>query len=349
MHSARTATLATAFLAAVATVAVVRDVPPAASELVRPPGPIRGVALGSDTGLRLLVADNPPFVLDVDRATTTRVTGVSKAAFVVLWVVAVGGREAVAVADSAPAARLYGIRGASARVARLGTGTQAWADAGGRAAWILSRVGRSRCRMRLSALDGRLLRRPQPFPCPTFNDPSAGSLGLVVNGRQIVSPRTGRTVLRTDAPVVAAVGRKLVLRQGPRALALLDAASGITRRLGWPSSLSRLDQPAADPRGRYIALAFADPAWHGGGRQVMDIWLLDALTGRLAQLPGMPAFVSLKSTSIAWSDDGRLVLLGEDRSRKFVAVWRPGQPRLPVKTLQFPERRSGSDTFASLR
>ena len=91
----------------------------------------------------------------------------------------------------------------------------------------------------------------------------------------------------------------------------------------WPSILPWLDQPAADPSGRFVALAFAAPAWTGG-RQVSDVWLLDVRSGALTQLPSMPAFVSLKATSIAWTHDGRLVLLGESGGRDVVAVWRPG-------------------------
>jgi hypothetical protein len=64
----------------------------------------------------------------------------------------------------------------------------------------------------------------------------------------------------------------------------------------------------------------------------------------------MPAFVSLKRTSMAWADDGRLVLLGETNGKDVVAVWRPGQRRLGIKTLSLPDRKdSGSDSFAVLR
>jgi hypothetical protein len=62
----------------------------------------------------------------------------------------------------------------------------------------------------------------------------------------------------------------------------------------------------------------------------------------------MPAFVALKRTNIAWTADGRLVLLGES-GRPLVAVWRPGDRRLAVKRVRLPERTSGSDSFAVLR
>jgi hypothetical protein len=77
----------------------------------------------------------------------------------------------------------------------------------------------------------------------------------------------------------------------------------------------------------------------------MDVWLLDTQTARLTQLPGMPVIVPLKATSIAWSTDGRLVLLSDD----VVAVWRPGEPQLSVRRITLPQRDGGSDSFAVLR
>jgi hypothetical protein len=97
-----------------------------------------------------------------------------------------------------------------------------------------------------------------------------------------------------------------------------------------------------------VALAFADPAWGGEGKQVFDVWLLDTETARMTHLPGMPAVVSLKRTSMAWTDDGRLVLLAESDGRDVVAVWRPGHRRLAVKDVRLPQRSGGSDSFAPI-
>jgi hypothetical protein len=80
----------------------------------------------------------------------------------------------------------------------------------------------------------------------------------------------------------------------------------------------------------------------------MDVWLLDTRTGALTHLPGMPAFVDLKFTSMEWTRDGRLVVLGESRGRGFVAVWRAGAAKLQVKRVRLPLRTSGSDSFAPL-
>jgi hypothetical protein len=77
--------------------------------------------------------------------------------------------------------------------------------------------------------------------------------------------------------------------------------------------------------------------------------VFDTETGRLTHVPGMPAFVSLKLTSAAWARDGRLVVLGESGGRDVVALWRPGEEHLSVKSVQLPERGdSGSDSFAAL-
>jgi hypothetical protein len=43
------------------------------------------------------------------------------------------------------------------------------------------------------------------------------------------------------------------------------------------------------------------------------------------------------------------VLLGESGGKEVVAIWRPGDKRLRLKTVQLPERDGGSDSFAPLR
>ena len=119
-----------------------------------------------------------------------------------------------------------------------------------------------------------------------------------------------------------------------------DACVGPARSRGstksWPT------------RGARVALNFAVPFWPGGG-QALDVWVLDARTAKLSQVPGMPALVALKRTSIAWTDDARLVLLGESAGKEVVALWRPGQKRLAVKAVRLGRHSGYSDTFAPLR
>jgi hypothetical protein len=310
------------------------------------PVPLRGEPLRGKTGLRLVVADEPPFLLDVDANRVTRLRGVPKPRGGVTWVVGVAGRGAAVVADFGRELHVYGIAGPGARARSLGKARNVW-PADGRAVWLERSVGRSRCSLRRAGLDGRLLRAPRAFPCASRSD-VAGPLGLVVRRMLVLDPRTGRTVFRAPWGVLAVVQRYLVLAGPGRQFTLVDPSSGFEKAFSWPSILASMDEPAVDPRGRYVALAFADPAWQGGGEQALDVWVLDTSTSELTQVPGMPAFVGLKRTSMAWTDDGRLVLLAES-GRKVVAVWRPGQERLAVKTVRLPERAGGSDSFALLR
>ncbi len=316
------------------------------TDSAREPGPLRGVPLRGKTGLRLLVAAKRPFVLAVDTGRVTVVRSVRPVDPGTLSVEGVGGRAAVVVVGSPSRADIYAVR-SGGRVTRLGVGAGVAPDPNNRAVWIKSFVDRRRCELRQVGLDGRLMRARRPFACASTLAPG-GSLGLVVNRTRVLDPVTGRTVLRTRWGVIAAAGRKLVLAGPGKQFTLTDGVTRSERRLRWPSVLTGIGGAAVDPRGRFVALGFADPAWQGGEKQALDVWLLDMQTGSLAQLPGMPAFVSLKATSMAWTDDGRLVLLAEAGGREVVAVWRPGQTQLALKALRLPKRDSGSDTFAPL-
>ena len=91
------------------------------------PRPLRGVTLREKTGLRLLVANNPPFVLDVDSGRATPVTGLAKAPRAVVSVLA-AGQDAVVWLDRArrgrkvPQAALYVVRRGTTRATRLSGG-----------------------------------------------------------------------------------------------------------------------------------------------------------------------------------------------------------------------------------
>jgi len=320
------------------------------------PVPLAGVPLGRGTGLHLVVADKPPVVLDVDAGSVTPVRGVPSTRRGTVSIVGVGERAAVIVAEPVwRYGQLYAIRGSGARVARLGTGAEVVPAFDGRSVWVKRFVRPAHCTLRQVALDGRVTRTPKAFPCRSTIE-AAGSLGLVVNRTRIVDPLTGHTVFRTpldsfNVPfrIAAVAGAKVVLEDG-RELTLLDVTAGAQQRLPWPNTVGTLDQPAVDARGRFVALAFGNPSWTSEAGQAFDVWLLDTETGELTQLPDMPAFVALKRTSMVWTPDGRLVFLAESGGKDMVAVWRPGQPRLAVKTVRLPDRsKSGSDSFALLR
>jgi hypothetical protein len=307
------------------------------------PAPIRGPAISGKTGLRLLVADDPPFLLNVDSGRVSRVNGIPEARHGTVSVVGVSGRSAIVLARTDAAGRVYGVLGRSARVAPLGVGRLAWPGRDGVSAWIQA-VDGSRCTLRRVALGGRLVRARRPFPCATVTDPSAASLGIVVRRTSVFEPLTGRRTLRTRFGILAATGKTLVLAGPDRQLILRDGDSGRERRVPWPSTLGGLDEIAVDPSGWVVAVAFADPA-----AQVLDVWLLDVQSGLVAQLPGMPAVVELKRTSMAWTDDSRLVFLARSGGRDVVATWRLGRDWLAIKPMKLPERRGGSDSFALLR
>jgi hypothetical protein len=313
----------------------------------REPAPLHGAPLQAETGLRLVVAGERALDLDVDARTAVPVRGLPARYRGVLFVVGVGGRAVVVMTSSVSDQKIYAVRGRGARISYLGIGRAAVGSADGRSVWILRGAGRSQCSLRQVRLDGRQLRAPRSFPC-AGTILSGGSLGLVVNRVRLVDPQTGRTIQKTRWGVVAAAGKTLVLAGPGKQFTLLDAASRTERRLRWPSIVSGMDRPAVDPRGRFIALAFADPAWNGAGNQALDVWVLDTAKSELKHVPGMPAFVSLKRTNMAWTDDGRLVLLAESNGEQIVAVWQPGQRRLALKTVRL-KRTGGSDSFAPLR
>jgi hypothetical protein len=178
-----------------------------------------------------------------------------------------------------------------------------------------------------------------------------------VGPTRLVDPLTDRTVFRSPRdrldqrmPILAVAGRKVLLQDGSdRPLTLLDTAMGTRRQIDWPKTVGSLDAPAADIAGRRIAVAFANPSRTGAAGQASDVWILDTETATLTRLPGMPAFVALKWTNMAWTVDGRLVLVTKSADKQVVALWEPGQKRLHVKTVRLPNRNgASSDTFAIL-
>jgi hypothetical protein len=294
------------------------------------PGRLGGAPLKGRSGLRLLVAGAPPYVLDVDSGQVTRVGGLRLRRFPVVGVQGVG-RDAALWVDPGD---VYVVGHGSLRARRIGAGREVAADRGGRAVWLIEGSG-SDCALAEVSLTGRTLGRPRPVSCAARL--LAG--GALVDGPSVralpgVAPRRIAAPWAVAGPYV--LGSK-------RPLTLTDLRTGESRTFAWPSAIRFPDEAAAAPDGRHIALDFADPAYHSTGTQVMDAWLLDTRTGRLTQLPGMPAIVHLKFTSFAWAPDGRLVLLSQDAG--LVAVWRPGDARLAVRRVQLPRPSGGTDAF----
>jgi hypothetical protein len=325
----------------------------AAMAAFAPPGPLGGVPLTGPTGLRLLIANIPPLLLDVDSGRITRISGLDLGSAPVLGVRPVG-KDAIVWLDQAvrqrvPRAEIYVIRHGRTGASRLATAWEVAPAADGAAVWLKSYKDARHCTLREVALDGRQRRSPRSVPCST-RLVDAGGGALLVRGRSVIDPKSGRTLLRGGR--VWAMAGNFVLTvagsQGP--LTLSDLRTGEHRRFRYPSQIGGqggTDESAVQRKGRFVALSFSDPAYEFSGTQVTDVWLLDTTNRRLRHLPDMPAAVSLKFTSMSWSSNGRLVILAETdhQQRKVVAIWRPGQKRIGVRSVPLPARNGGSDSF----
>jgi hypothetical protein len=323
-----------------------------AARLAVPPA-LHGVRLAGPTGLRLLVSGDPPYVLNVDTGEVTPVTGLNASGNPVLSVLAVGADAVVwldrrAALGSIPRAEIYVVRHGTATATRIATGWQVAPAAGGRAIWLVSFTDAHHCTLAELGLDGRVRQPGRPIGC-SAQLLDTGSGAVLVRGRQVVDPATGRTLLAARGLWAIAGGRALSSSGAGGPLTLTDLRTGMRWRLAWPSRIGGTDQAVVRPHGRLIALDFADAAYGEGGTQVTDVWLLDPATRRFHHLPDMPAAVNLKFTSMAWSSDGRLVMLaqtnGPSGPRNLVAVWKPGQRQIALRPVRLPARNNGSDTF----
>src|SRR5205823_10424933 len=94
----------------------------AGSALAAQPSPLRGVPLVGQTGLRLLVAADPPFVLDVDTGSVSPIAGLQVRDRPVLSVRAVGKDAVVWLARrtrGVPRAEIYVVRRGAREATRL--------------------------------------------------------------------------------------------------------------------------------------------------------------------------------------------------------------------------------------
>src|SRR5581483_8529484 len=295
------------------------------------PGPLRGAPLSRHTGIELLVSADPPFVLDVDSGRVTPVTGIDVGDRPVLSVVGVGANANVWVdrhGRGRPSAELYVVRGGRTRATRLGNGWDVVPARDGHAVWVKSYLGRGRCTLRELRLDGSTLRAARPVACST-RLVDAGGRPVLARPASVADPATRTTFLHVGG-VQAITGHVALTGDAHSGLSLVDLRSGRRTRLAWPGLAGGFDQAAVDPQSGRIAVSFSDPAWQGGGVQVTDVWLLDPSTRRFRHVPGFPAAVRLKFTSMAWTADGRLVLVAESGGNDVVVVWRPGARRLTV-------------------
>ena len=204
------------------------------------PGPLHGVPLTGATNLVLLVSADPAFLLDVDTGRVTPVKGLSvHGPGPVLSVLAVGRDAVVWVDRRGPAGGMlnydiYVVRHGEAIATRIGVGSDVQpADRGG-SVWVKSFINAHHCTLREISLDGRHLRGPRPVPCSAaLIDPGAGA--LLVEGRSVIDPASGRVVLMRASRLLAIAANLALTVRLPHPLTLTDLRSGTRRALRWPS------------------------------------------------------------------------------------------------------------------
>ena len=347
--ASRLASLAAALaVAAGCTAAAPRAAPPPPPATPAVAAYLQGRPLAAATGLRLLMASDPPRLLDVDRGTSQPVGGVpaGRGPFSVSPV----GDGAIVAADR----EVFVLRRGPGRATPVGRGGNAVASLDGRGVWLLQQG--TTCGLREVFLDGRARRPLRKLPC------SAGlladtPLGLLVwtepaaDGERsaLLDPGTGRVVARY--PEVLGVVGDLVLwgdqERGAGPFTLTNRRTGTRHRVPRPTPHGLADLGQASPDGRLLAVEFVDLSWTRVHGQVTDVWLLDLRTRHWRHLPGTPLITGVKFMSMQWTADGRLVLAGNfERFGEAVVVWRPGQDHLAIKRLDLPDY-AGSDTFVA--
>jgi hypothetical protein len=65
--------------------------------------------------------------------------------------------------------------------------------------------------------------------------------------------------------------------------------------------------------------------------------MLDTTRGSFTHVPGYPARVAIKFSSVFWTADGRLAIAAEGGGRTVLGLWRPGMRTLPLRVI--PSRR----------
>jgi hypothetical protein len=213
----------------------------------------------------------------------------------------------------------------------------------GRGVWLLSRQDATRCALGQVGLDGRARRPAQPVPCDAvlIDELPAGLLIYGPNGPYSALVTADAAMRRLPQVVDGVAGGDLVLStlQRGKLIALTDLRAGTSHRLRWPSTLQDHVMGLIDghPDGRLASVAFY-PA-RNRGEQTVDIWLLDLGTRRWQRLPDMPLRLGTSKPQATWTADGRLLVLAElaDEPAGLVAVWRPGEPRIAVRRVRFPE------------
>jgi hypothetical protein len=304
--------------------------------------------------LRLLIADDPPFLLDVDTGQIKRVSGLDVRGRPVLSVIAAGANAVLWLdrrtsRSKIPAAEIYVIRAGAMTAHRIATAWEVAPTASANALWLKSYRDARHCTLSAVDLTGRVALRARALPCSTHLV-DGGSGAVLIQGRSVRDPANGRQLLATRG-LWAIAGKFALSSEARGTLALTDLERGERRQLPWPSDIGRdggqggRDQAAVERGAVLIAASFSDPAYEYSSSQITDVWLLDLGRAGFTHLPDMPADVSLKFTSMSWTQDGWLVILADSGGANVVGVWRPGDVRIATRTVPLPRRYSGSDSF----
>jgi hypothetical protein len=304
-----------------------------------PMRPIHGNLLEGRTGLRVVAAGSGSMaVLDVDRESVQPITGPPRSAHCSGPAIPVGTSLAVTAG-----CRVYVIRTGSLRAEPLATGEAVAATYDRRGVWVVTTPQRGKCALGAVSLDGRVLARRIPVDCQV-RPWAATPIGLLVENTVRLG---GKTVFRGDA-IVQVIGRRVLTAEYGKPLRLTDVDTGKATEIPAPTQVGTASIGKVSPDGRWIAISYESPAWPGP-RQRMDVWLLDTRSLRWSHVPSMPVPVTLKATDLAWSPDGRLVMLGTfdatgDKDMQetidILAVWRPGERQLRVRRIQLPADHS---------
>jgi hypothetical protein len=209
--------------------------------------------------------------------------------------------------------------------------------------WVLTWPRHGHCTLRLAPSTHPAI----IVPCGDLGAAFPTGVALWTDGDRrsvLVNPLTGAvTGALNTAYGYDLIGHGLAIEgtrtpsASPTSLSLVNLASGNRLRLGWPSTLRFGYQVYPEPHGPLVAVEFADPAYppppHETVNQAADIWLLNTRTGSFKHVPGFPILEGLKVSGVAWTTDDQLVAVALGGGRTTVAVWRPGQHALAVRTL----------------
>jgi hypothetical protein len=306
--------------------------------------PLSGPRLGR-TGLRLLLGDVPPRILDVDVGTFAPVAVPHVTDPAVSVEPAPGGAFAIASGCSTCGGETGYFVGANGSVGRSVSADDLALDPGTSRVWVLDRGPGRACTLRLEPGGS-----PVRAPCGPLGGSNAAG---VQDGNAVVDPATGTIRFRAPQSLeLDLLAGDLALESNtgaafngePGHLTLIDLATGARRRVTYPrmprsasSDYFALQHVVVEPHGPLAALIFANP-WYAPG-QAAYIWILDSRTGSLTLLPGFPVREGVKFSNAAWTADGRLVVVSAtaDRTsgamRTALGVWSPGAHTMPVRTI----------------